>query len=383
MVLSDARKIEYTKRLLKSRMRVLCNQAFYGLLLMHLKFFLDERVESADTDGKGIFLNPYFLDSINDRDLDYLLIELIQKILQKILNPDEKDEDQDEKDEDQDQKDEDQDQKDEGQDQKDEGQEQKDKDRDHEDEDRNQKDEDKKKIKEFSDKNQPEQSGDDDFDRDLWEKYVADAVEAVMSRVNNGGTGTVPTSVERQVRELKKPQTDWRTILNNFIQEDITDYSFTPPDRRFDDADFFLPDFNEKEDRIRNILFMIDTSGSMSDEMITAAYSEIKGAFDQFDGKVGGWLGFFDAAVTEPKPFASEDEFKIIRPKGGGGTSFEVIFEYVQQQMQDDLPTSIIILTDGFAAFPDEEMSMGIPVLWLLNNTEVDPPWGKVTRITR
>ena len=121
--------------------------------------------------------------------------------------------------------------------------------------------------------------------------------------------------------------------------------------------------------------------GSMSDDLITAAYSEVKGAVDRFDGKVSGWLGFFDAAVIEPKPFSSPDEFIIIKPAGGGGTDFGIIFEYVREHMRDRMPASIIILTDGFAPFPKEKLSMGIPVLWLLNNEIVDPPWGKTARI--
>lgn len=148
-----------------------------------------------------------------------------------------------------------------------------------------------------------------------------------------------------------------------------------------DDSLFFLPDFNEKDDFVADILFMIDTSGSMTDEEITAAYSEIKGAIDQFNGKLRGWLGFFDAGITEPKPFADEAELRLIKPKGGGGTAFDIIFAYVRDQMQDHLPTSIIILTDGYALFPDEKEAMGIPVLWLLNNEGVTPPWGKIARI--
>ncbi len=49
--------------------------------------------------------------------------------------------------------------------------------------------------------------------------------------------------------------------------------------------------------------------------------------------------------------------------------------------MRDKLPASIIILTDGFALFPKGKLAMGIPVLWLLNNEKVDPPWGKTARI--
>ena len=79
--------------------------------------------------------------------------------------------------------------------------------------------------------------------------------------------------------------------------------------------------------------------------------------------------------------FADEEEFKVIKAAGGGGTDFQIILEYVQQHMQENPPASIIILTDGFAPFPKEELANGIPVLWLLNNEEVNPPWGKVARI--
>ena len=154
-----------------------------------------------------------------------------------------------------------------------------------------------------------------------------------------------------------------------------------PPDRRLDESPFFLPDFNDKDDLVEDILFMIDTSASMSDGMITAAYSEVKGAIDQFDGKLKGWLGFFDAAIIAPKPFTNEAELKIIKPAGGGGTDFQIIFEYVRKHMQDKLPACIIILTDGFAPYPKEKLAAGIPVLWLLNNDVVTPPWGKIARI--
>ena len=119
----------------------------------------------------------------------------------------------------------------------------------------------------------------------------------------------------------------------------------------------------------------------MSNDKTTAAFSEVAGAIEQFNGRLRGYLGFFDAAVYEPKPFDSVEDVKSIRPLGGGGTDFDVIFDYVFAQMQDSLPVSIIILTDGGAPFPDEKEAQGIPVLWLLNNEMSTPPWGKVARI--
>ena len=227
--------------------------------------------------------------------------------------------------------------------------------------------------------------GDDDMgsQRDAWMNRMVEATDIIASMPNSGKSrGTIPAGVERIINEIKNPILDWRTILNDFVQEDICDYSFSPPDKRMEDSPFFLPDFNEKDELAQNLLFMIDTSGSMSDGAITDCYSEIYGAIQQFNGKLTGKLGFFDAVVVEPVPFEDEDEFKIIRPKGGGGTSFHIIFDYVKEKMMDEPPVSIIILTDGYAPYPDEAAAMDIPVLWIINNKEAQAPsWGKVARL--
>lgn len=227
--------------------------------------------------------------------------------------------------------------------------------------------------------------GDDDMgsQREVWMNRMVEATDIIASMPEGSKSrGTVPAGVERIINELKNPILDWRTILNDFVQEDICDYSFSPPDKRMEDSPFFLPDFNEKDESAKNLLFMIDTSGSMSNDAITDCYSEIYGAIQQFNGKLTGKLGFFDAVVVEPVPFEDENEFKIIRPKGGGGTSFHIIFDYVREKMQDDPPVSIIILTDGYAPYPDEAAAMDIPVLWIINNKEAQPPsWGKVARM--
>ena len=227
--------------------------------------------------------------------------------------------------------------------------------------------------------------GDDDTgsQRDAWMNRMVEATDIIASMEKSSKSrGTIPAGVERIINEIKNPILDWRTVLNDFVQEDICDYSFAPPDKRMEDSPFFLPDFNEKDESAKNLLFMIDTSASMSNEAITDCYSEIYGAIQQFNGKLTGKLGFFDAVVVEPVPFEDEDEFKIIRPKGGGGTSFHVIFDYVKAKMMDDPPVSIIILTDGYAPYPDEADAMDIPVLWIINNKEAKAPsWGKVARL--
>lgn len=221
----------------------------------------------------------------------------------------------------------------------------------------------------------------DNIGRDTWLNRMIDATDIISQSEGQKGCGTVPCVTERIIEEIKNPTIDWRTVLNDFVQEEICDYSFSPPDKRMQDNPFFLPDFNEKDESVKDILFMIDTSGSMNNQQITECYSEIYGSIQQFGGKLQGKLGFFDAVVVEPIPFETEEEFKIIRPKGGGGTSFEVIFDYVEKELQDEPPVSIVILTDGYAPFPSESKANGIPVLWIINNDKAQPPWGKVARI--
>ena len=206
---------------------------------------------------------------------------------------------------------------------------------------------------------------------------------AAEAAVNYGGAGIgfEGEMLRRLLGTLKPPQTDWRELLNNFVQEEITDYSFEPPDRRFGDGDFFLPDFNAPSDTVRDLLFAVDTSGSISDAALTAAFSEIKGAIDQFDGRLAGKLCFFECGVTEPVDFESVDELLAVKPHGGGGTNVNAVFECAAQRFEPDELTSIIILTDGECRYPTESAANGVPVLWLINNERHTPPWGKVARI--
>lgn len=187
--------------------------------------------------------------------------------------------------------------------------------------------------------------------------------------------------MERVTSKIKKAQSDWKHILNSFIQERVCDYSFSPPDRRYSESGFFLPDFNEKEFVPCEVLFMVDTSGSVNEEELTLAYSEIAGAIEQFGGKLSGKLGFFDTEVKSALPFESVEELLKIVPYGGGGTDFGAVFDYIRNNSHNELPACVVIFTDGNGPYPDESAAMGIPVLWLINNSYMTPPWGKTARV--
>lgn len=222
----------------------------------------------------------------------------------------------------------------------------------------------------------------DEYEEDLLDQRILKAYEIALSQKESSTyRGIIPLGIERQIKALSEPQIDWKEYLQAFIQENVVDYSFSPPDRRFQDSDFILPDLNETEISVKNILFMVDTSGSMSEKDITDCYSEINGAIQQYNGKLQGYIGFFDAGVANVVEFDYDTDVTKIVPYGGGGTDFSAIFKYVEKNMSENLPSSIIILTDGYCPWPKEKETLGIPVLWIVNNEDRTPPFGKVARI--
>jgi len=80
MELSNEQITKYTKRIMLSRMRLLCNYGFYGLLLMHIIFTIDIKTDTIWTDGVRIGLNPSFLDELSDDELDYVFMHEILHI---------------------------------------------------------------------------------------------------------------------------------------------------------------------------------------------------------------------------------------------------------------------------------------------------------------
>lgn len=210
----------------------------------------------------------------------------------------------------------------------------------------------------------------------LWDTYIDKASKAV-----GGGSG-IPSSIERIIGNINhQSKISWKQVLHDFIQNVHSDYVFAPPDKRYD-GDVLLPSFQENiyGSRLENIWFAIDTSGSISGETITEAFEEIKDAIAQIDN-VEGYISFFDCEITEPVAFSSVEDVNSIKPVGGGGTCFDVIFKCLAEKFEDELPKVLVIITDGYASFPDESVALGVPVVWLIVDSEVEPPWGEVVHI--
>ena len=86
MALSKEQFTNALKRLVLSRMRILMKHSFYGLLLMHTKFKVEEECETAYTDGDYIVFGYYFLEELSDEELDFVMMHEILHIVLRHCN---------------------------------------------------------------------------------------------------------------------------------------------------------------------------------------------------------------------------------------------------------------------------------------------------------
>lgn len=210
---------------------------------------------------------------------------------------------------------------------------------------------------------------------EIWRANIKSASKACSI---NG----LPLSIKRYVKDINRnPKCNWKQLLHDFIQFDRSDYTYSTPDKRFVGGDVIMPSFQEEINgaRVRKLWAVVDTSGSVSDATLTDAMNEIYGALMQVN--LEGWVSFFDTDISEPAPFESTEDLDKISPVGGGGTSFDIIFSNIEKYF-DKYPEIIVILTDGYAPFPEEEAAMEIPVIWVIIDSDIEPPWGKTVHIT-
>jgi predicted metal-dependent peptidase len=205
-----------------------------------------------------------------------------------------------------------------------------------------------------------------------WQGRVVQAAQATEGVEK----GKMPALFKRILKNLTSPQKNWKQLLAEFVQQEISDYGFTPPDKRFAHMDVLLPDFSETEDVIKNLVFAVDTSGSIGEKEFAVFLSEIIGCMNQFGGKVRGTLIYCDSNISPTGVYDLEDAKQSL-PEGGGGTSFIPVFNWIKDNLNDEC-AGLIYLTDGEGDYPQKLPQY--PVLWVLTQ-EYSTPFGIKTRI--
>jgi predicted metal-dependent peptidase len=196
-----------------------------------------------------------------------------------------------------------------------------------------------------------------------WQQRLAGAAQQAQQAGKLGG------EMARMIDHLLQPRLPWRMLLARYMSAvSREDYSYSRPSRR--EGDFVMPSL--RSHRI-DLLVAVDTSGSIKE----AELDEFIGEIDALKGQVRARVTLLpcDAALCEGAPFRFEPWETFQLPgqiRGGGGTSFRPVFEWVEREgVRPDL---LVYFTDAQGDFPAVEPPF--PVIWLVKGRG-RVPWGQ------
>jgi predicted metal-dependent peptidase len=178
-------------------------------------------------------------------------------------------------------------------------------------------------------------------------KQIRDEIkEAMVAASQAAGAGRVPAGVARMIQSFTEPKMDWRQMLRMNIQSILkSNFSFSRPNRKSQHCGAVLPGMMNEE--TIDVSVAIDMSGSISDKMAMDFLSEVKGIMDEYqDFKLDLWT--FDTEVYGYQRFTGDtaDEIMSYKCQGGGGTDFDVNYEFMKNQGIE--PKRFIMFTDGY-----------------------------------
>lgn len=194
---------------------------------------------------------------------------------------------------------------------------------------------------------------------------------------DNKVKGFMPGGISKEIEAVVEPEVDWRSALWKFISKTPSD--FDELDRRFIYKKLYLEGLMT-ESVIADVC--IDTSGSISPEQLEQFMGELSGILSSYPNiKVN--LYYCDTELFGPYELGNKS--KIPAAQGFGGTSFVPFFNAIEKKDQgfNDVNRVAVYLTDGYGDFPNK---CSIPTLWLVTHDGADNqhfPFGQIIRISK
>jgi predicted metal-dependent peptidase len=200
----------------------------------------------------------------------------------------------------------------------------------------------------------------------------------------------------QNLRELTRERYDYTAFLRKFavpvevmrVNDDEFDYLYyTYGMTRYARMPLIEPLEYRDEKRIKEFVIAIDTSGSVSGELVQTfvqkTYNVLKST-ESFSTKINLHVIQCDAAIQEDVRITSQEEFDAylarMRIRGLGGTDFRPVFDHVNRLCEKKEFTNLkglIYFTDGYGIFPSQMPPYPTAFIFIddaLNNPDV-PPW--------
>jgi predicted metal-dependent peptidase len=195
------------------------------------------------------------------------------------------------------------------------------------------------------------------------------AVIAAASR-----SGKMPGGIDRELVAAMGSQLDWQSYLWRYLVQTPTD--FQGFDRRFIGRGLYLESLQGESVRV---YVAVDTSRSVGVAEFQLLMDEVKGILGAYP-HIECHLYYADTELDGPHILGTNSALTM--PQGGGGTSFVPFFDRVRDSWDGQTPSLCIYLTDGYGEFPDPPPLL--PTLWVVTPGGVDLadfPFGEAVRL--
>ena len=206
-------------------------------------------------------------------------------------------------------------------------------------------------------------------------KQIQDEMkEAVLQSAQAAGAGNTPAGIRRLIQQFTAPKMAWQDLLRIQLESSLkSNYSFMRPSRKGWHTGAVLPGMLPDEQL--DVVIALDTSGSISEDMIRDFLSEVKGMMDMYNS-YNIHVFTFDTEVYNLQVFTEDNgselsEYNII---GGGGTDFDVCYKFMKDEGIE--PKQFIMFTDGypFGSWGDPDYCDSIFVVH--GNDTIEAPFG-------
>lgn len=217
--------------------------------------------------------------------------------------------------------------------------------------------------------------------RDDWNKILKDAAkERVRTRGGRQGTGG---PLDELVDEILKPTVNWRKLLKKYIGSAAYREEYRVPSKRHIHSGEIRSGVWSSMEALTRVVVAMDTSGSML-AYIPGVFSELA-AILQADKIKELTAIYFDTQVTSVEKLTQGKSPSPEAVKGGGGTLFAPVVEWVNKNMR--AAELVVIMSDG-DNFDDTALtSMRKPkwaknCIWIIiGNPTWEAPFGKVVHV--
>lgn len=148
----------------------------------------------------------------------------------------------------------------------------------------------------------------------------------------------------------------------------MVDYTYRKPSRRSSVLpEFVMPSLRQP---VPSIAVVVDSSGSMGNDRLDKAITEVGGVLKAMGQKDGVEAIVCDAAVASAKKVFRAEQIEL---GGGGGTDMRVGIDYALRKK----PHAIIVLTDGETPWPDHPTKSRLICCLISNPKTPVPDWIK------